>query len=177
MKDTEEREKRLRELEAQMSPQHLRFSRLFASGEYSAAAAYRECYPECAVSTSQTNGSRLAGSPRVSEYVRLLSGVAADHLVVNRAMVVAELWRVATERYGDDAKASGAVVAALKTLLDYQGGGPTTKVEVSGKVDNTHTHKGGMSEAMTRAIITETMGLTDAQADAFFGKGGDDGAE
>ena len=92
--------------------------------------------------------------------------------MVNRTQVMEKLWDVA-ERYGNDPKAANAVASALKTLLDHltpkQPRG--VKVELTGKDGGPVETKneGGLSDVMTRAIITQTLGLTDEQADRFMG--------
>lgn len=168
----EDRTQRLRDLEAELSPRHLNFARLVAEGELSLTDAYGQVYPNAQRSTCLTNGSRLLGNARISEYIELLTGEAADTFVVNRTQVMQKLWDVA-ERYGDDPKAANAVASALKTLLDHLvPKAVKAKVELTGKDGGPVQTKneGGLSDAMTRAIMVQTLGLSDAQADRLLGE-------
>lgn len=172
----EDRDKRLRELEGQLTPRHLKFARLVAEGDRSLKDAYSETYPNASEATCLTNGARLLGKARVSEYVELLSGEAADTFVVNKHQVMERLWEVAGLNLDSDSKAANAVASALKTLLDHLAPKATkSKVEVTGKdggpigTANVNLGGGGLSDEMTRAIITQTLGLTDEAADRFMG--------
>ena len=168
----EDRKKHLRELEAELSPRHLKFARLVAQGDITIKGAYKAVYPDAGEGTCEVNGSRLLGKAKVSRYVELLSGEAADTFVVNRTQVLEKLWDVAA-RYGDDAKAANAVASALKTLLDHLSPKDTrAKVEITGKDGGpvSTRHEGGLSDDMARAIMVQTLGLSDAQANRLLGE-------
>ena len=65
----EDRTERIRELESQLSPRHLKFARIVAEGESSLKDAYGQVYTKASESTCLTNGARLLGNARISEYI------------------------------------------------------------------------------------------------------------
>jgi hypothetical protein len=171
---------RLRELEGELSPRHLAFARSVASGHGSITEAYQELYPDSSPSATATHAYRLLGKREIKEYIQLLCGQAAEDFIVNKEGVLAALWDLQS-RYGDDPKASGAVAASLKTLLDHLAPRITkTAVELTGKdggpVHQKHTNK-GMSDDMARAIFIGTLGLSEAQAARMLGDKEPEGEE
>ncbi len=168
----EDREKHLRKLEKELSPRHLKFARLVAEGETSYTAAYGQCYPSSAESAWASLGSRLMSNAKVRLYVELMTGLAADEVIVNRTEVLSELWHLAKNRYGNDSKAAGAAGQALKTLLEYltPKEATTTRVELTGKDGGPVRSERGLSDNMVRSILVGTMGLSDEAADNMLGK-------
>jgi phage terminase small subunit len=83
------------------NPRHEAFAVLYAKGQHSAAAAYRECYAKARQATSEANAARLLGNASVAERVRELQKIAADTVGPTVERIVKELERIALADIGD----------------------------------------------------------------------------
>ena len=179
----EERAKRLRELEAELSPRHLRFARLVAAGEMNLADCYAEVYPTGANRKGHSNSAcRLLGKKAVAEYVELLSGEVAETFIVNRHELIGDMLDF-VGMHKDNDKASNAVASTYKTLLDALTPKEVraTRIEVTGKDGGpvkSEVRQKGLSPEMARSIVKDTLGLTADQARRMLGESEDaDGEE
>jgi hypothetical protein len=72
----------------------------YAKGQHSAAAAYREVYPNSSAAAAETHGPRLVGNGQVAQRIRELQKVAADTVGPTIERIVKDLERIAFSDIG-----------------------------------------------------------------------------
>ena len=136
-----------------MTPKQIRFSELVALEGYKLVHAWREAYdtaPDTPMSTARPAASKLAGQPRVAEYIQQLRDEAREEVVRLNSWGKYDVIARATRHMEAAAtnKQFSAANGALAQIIEIEGLAAARKVEINGNLDINHYAQLSMEQLM-----------------------------
>ena len=145
-----------------LTPKQIRFSELVALEGYKLVHAWREAYdtaPDTPMSTARPAASKLAGQPRVAEYIQQLRDEAREEIVRLNSWGKYDVIARATRHMEAAAtnKQFSAANGALAQIIEIEGLAATRKVEINGNLDINHYASLSMEQLLALADRADAL--------------------